>query len=376
MKKVISILVVLFTILTVNNLFAQSSSTKTATAGNFTTDVDLFSSVTDWSAVKLDKHFEEAELDTSNINFGAAQKIDSLYLAEYIKYSFPGTVSGSTNSDDYYLKSENINAGGSFTTAVLLGSYMDFVPAIKLVFTQVPQKTYTETTILDVTTITSTDNTETTFGVEAGLNVKADKLMIKPYVNFYTYNIHNNTQDAKDEQTHFCLTGGAKILTAKKNNLQHVFLFNGNFYFGDGDPNPNGIINAAYKIAYDLSDKASLAARLNIPFTYSNLDKDNTSATLGEIVSLGAQLKPTQKLNLNFGAAITLPGVTFTTNINSGTNTKTQTTTTTGNSARFFAGLSYKVIENFLIDTSFSLTPHNNLGNALGNLNIVFSYKK
>ena len=177
-------------------------------------------------------------------------------------------------------------------------------------------------------------------------------------------------------ETHFCLTAGSKFITAKKNNLQHVFIVNGNFYFGDGDPNPNGIINAAYKIAYDLSDKASLAARLNIPFTYSNLDKDNTSATLGEVVSLGAQLKPTQKLNLNFGAAITLPGVTFTTNINPDTNTKTQTTTTTGNSARFFAGLSYKVIENFLIDTSFSLTPHNNLGNALGNLNIVFSYKK
>ena len=376
MKKRLSALIMLFTALTVTNVFAQTSSTKTATAGNFTTDVDLFSSVTDWSAVKLDKHFEEAELNTTDINFGAAQKLDSIYLSEYIDYVFPVAYSGTTKGDNYYQKSEGINAGGSFTTAVLLGAYMDFAPAIKLVFSHTPEKTYTETKIGDTTTKTSTDNTNTVFGVEAGINVKVDKLMIKPYAEFYTYTTLNNTQDTKDEQTNFRLTGGAKILTEKKNKLQHVFIFNGNFYFGDGDPNPNGRINAAYKIAYDLSDKASLAARLNIPFTYSNLDKDNTSASFGEVVSLGAQFKPNQTVNLNFGASLTLPGVTFTTTINPVTETKTDNVTTSAYAAHFYTGFSYKVIDNFLIDTCFSLRPNTTIGNSLGNLNIVLSYKK
>ena len=100
-------------------LFAQSSKTNAATAGLFSTDVDNFVDVNEWSTVNPEKFFGYFGMDYGNYNVGFAKQFEKFYWGTYYSGDI-GSSSKKTN-DAKTIDDETVTNWGNLTFANLFG---------------------------------------------------------------------------------------------------------------------------------------------------------------------------------------------------------------------------------------------------------------
>ena len=111
MKQIKHLLAAVFAFVSLVS-FAQESKTSELTYDLFTTDVDNFMDVLEFSQVKPEKFFAFSEFTSNGLNFGFAKQFGSLYTGLYVDGQLPRFYSGTYVTE----------AGGKTYTATISGN--------------------------------------------------------------------------------------------------------------------------------------------------------------------------------------------------------------------------------------------------------------
>ena len=348
-------------------LFAQSSKTNVATNELFTTDVDNFMNVNEWSTVNPEHAFLYFGMPAlgGSYNIGFAKNMKGTYWGSYFSGQF-GTLSIVDNDDT---KTKTTTDGNTtFTFNNLFGfNGMGLLVAFDY---RANNSTKTNTD----GDKTYTDSRYYNFGALLGLGDKEWKgKNVKPYVGAsFTINPGNASKtdngttetDARDWQLN--VRAGADIELSKSENLTQTLIAELNFYTRnpmDKDDHKNktsqvsipltykAVITATDKLAFGL--KADLNSRLQFGQDASEWDVLNIYVT--PALAAGVTFDTQKKVIFNGGVKFTVPYFSYAKPYNGAEKQSRVYWSGTDGSITYTSGLCIKPTSNLTIDCSWNL---------------------
>ncbi len=419
MKKGLSILALLSVMGA--SVFAQNykptSNTSSSTAGLFSTDVDNFIDITDWASVNPENFFGVLGYDgVYGLQLGAAKNLKNGYHAIYLDgnlgWNFTNTSSTTYTGDDKNKTTTDTGNTSSFRLNYLFGkdktsykaglAYSGFADDIK---------TKSDTLKSNVQHFYFSPY------FMYGTAVKGKKYDLTPYAGIRFYENVNKTKTVNSTGTDpvtnvsntstggLVLSGGINIDLGKKDKFSHSANVDGSatisiypsksasgkvgdttsFTKSSGRSNLSADISGEYTAYYDINDKLSIGGTV-----YSNLTASTSSGAKKTVVSsagtktetalaytktttfnlynsayFGLKYAANKTVQLNAGASVILPTVTFTGSSSYNTDNKKTNSSTT------FTGNSVSCPLNLYSGANFNLGNIVNLdvyANVLGNL--------
>ncbi len=365
-------------------LFAQQSKTNAATQGLFTTDVDNYMNVNEWSTVSVGKAFGYFGMPAGGgqYNLGFAKDFSKCYWGSYFSGQF-GTLEIEENKTTTTVK--DVTDGNTyfyFNNLFGFGNNMGL-----RIDTYYEANNSTSHDTGNASSKTESDKKDFYLGAVLGLGDKTwGKVNLKPYFGLgFESNVNNGTKQVNGNTTvdgrdwALAIYAGADIDLTKSENVKQNLITDLTLYFQNPVDSKNKynsgsfLFPVTYKLVIKATDTLSFGVKagLNLGITFG---KNETNPTVIETfgfyanptVAAGLTFDTKKKILLNAGVQFGIPGfsVNSTTSKASSTTTKNTTTRFNGNDGwiNYSSGLTIKPTEKIVIDCSCNI-----LGNLFAN---------
>lgn len=304
-------------------LFAQSSKTNAATAGLFSTDVDNFVDVNEWSTVNPEKFFGYFGMNDGNYNVGFAKQFEKFYWGTY----YDGNI-GDSSKKTYDAKTTadtTVTNWGDLTFANLFG-FGNI--GIKATLNFSGSKSVTEQKEPSVTT--TEDSTSFYGSVRAGLtSFDLAGFNTKPYayISFDTNSNYGTKKDVTNKDTEdnrrksFGIGAGAEVTLSESETTTQavsaaVHFTNYTPYDTDRAAKATDFyLPLDYKVTYKASENLSLALGASADIDYNTSDNSKTKVKTSTFeftpsLATGLTYDTKKKVIFNAGVGFTVPSYT------------------------------------------------------------------
>lgn len=353
-------------------LFAQQSMTNMQTNYIFSTDVDAYMDVNNWSQVAPENAFLYFTADGAYYTFGLAKDFGSFYWGTYYRGDLYNSTKTVTTTDAGTTKTVATGDNTRFYFNNLfgfgnLGLRLDFYYSNR-------GSNITD----DGSTKTETDNRYWYTNLTAGLSeASLGSLSLKPWAKLYYYSNYNSdsriitttaatetTVDTRDNR--FGIAAGATAdLSKSEKNEQSLTFSLGAYFTNPADKEDHKskstyiFLPLTYKIIFNPTEKLSFGFRTRVENSLTSSTNETEDKTLKLSLTpylyAGLTYDTLKKVKFNTGVTFTVPSFTY-------TKTTTETSTTKesefiGNdgSVVYYSGLTFEPVKDLLIDCSWNI---------------------
>ena len=371
-------------------VFAQNSQTEITTNGIFSTDVDKFVDVNEWSEIKPENGFGMFTTDGTSYNLGFAKQFSKVFWGSYFSGDF-GNYS-KTVSENSTTKTTTENEANTDATQFRFDNLFGFNDmGVSIGFSYAdPGSSKTESG----DSVNSTDRKRIEISAMAGWKNKTlGRLDVIPYI-FASY-IHNNN-NGTESKTNSKVTndtrnwtfelgaGGETVLSETelmKGTLSaSLFLIFTNPVDKDysKDKTTGFYLPVAYECLFTPVEKFSFGIKAGIENALSITENDDAKTKiigyrLVPTISAGFQYDTLKKIILNAGVSFAVPSFAVSSNeYPDGDKTaKTTSCSWDGNDGAitFSSGFQFVPVKNLIFDCNWAI-----LANIFGN-NMTSNYK-